>query len=65
MRTLDPTSPAATPLACCEHCGIAAGSTGGPELRCTCGSLLARMVAGGIELKCRRCKRAVIVPLER
>jgi phage FluMu protein Com len=32
--------------------------------RCLCGSMLARLVPGGIELKCRRCKRQVIVPLE-
>lgn len=31
--------------------------------RCSCGSLLARLVAEGIELKCRRCKRTLIVPL--
>jgi hypothetical protein len=33
-------------------------------LRCACGSLLARYVAGGIELKCKRCKRTVIVAVE-
>jgi hypothetical protein len=33
------------------------------ECRCLCGSLLARVVAGGVELKCRRCKRTVVVPL--
>jgi len=32
-------------------------------LRCVCGCLLARHVPGGIELKCRRCKRTIIVPL--
>ena len=32
-------------------------------LRCCCGSLLARLVPNGVELKCRRCKRQVIVPL--
>jgi hypothetical protein len=32
-------------------------------LRCACGSLIARQVAGGIELKCRRCKRTIVVPL--
>jgi phage FluMu protein Com len=31
--------------------------------RCLCGNLLARLVAEGVELKCRRCKRQVIVPL--
>ena len=34
------------------------------SLRCCCGSLLARVVEEGVELKCRRCKRHVIVPLE-
>ena len=34
------------------------------SLRCCCGSLLARLVAQGVELKCRRCKRQVIVPLD-
>jgi phage FluMu protein Com len=29
-----------------------------------CGSLLARVVAGGVELKCRRCKRTLLVPFE-
>ena len=34
------------------------------EMRCGCGNLLARLVPGGVELKCRRCKRTVVVPLE-
>jgi phage FluMu protein Com len=29
-----------------------------------CGSLLARVVEGGVELKCRRCKRTLLVPFE-
>jgi len=33
----------------------------GDECRCHCGSLLARVVQGGVELKCRRCKRTFIV----
>lgn len=32
------------------------------ESRCVCGSLLARITAAGVELKCRRCKRIVVVP---
>jgi hypothetical protein len=32
-------------------------------LRCCCGSLLARLVPAGVELKCRRCKRQIIIPL--
>ena len=35
------------------------------ELRCHCGSLMARVTPRGIELKCRRCKRVVIVAAER
>jgi hypothetical protein len=34
------------------------------SLRCGCGSLLARVVPDGVELKCRRCKRQVIVPFD-
>lgn len=33
------------------------------DLRCGCGSLLARRVASGVELKCRRCKRTLVLPL--
>lgn len=32
--------------------------------RCSCGSLLARRTARGIEIKCRRCKRIMILPLD-
>jgi hypothetical protein len=38
---------------------------GTKPFRCLCGSMLARLVPGGVELKCRRCKRQVVVPLER
>ncbi|HYP97601.1 MAG TPA: hypothetical protein VER96_02935 [Polyangiaceae bacterium] len=31
-------------------------------LRCMCGALLARWVAAGLELKCRRCKRTTLIP---
>jgi hypothetical protein len=40
-----------------------AGPAGCADLRCGCGNLLARRVAGGVELKCRRCKRTVVLPL--
>ncbi|MBI5526582.1 MAG: hypothetical protein HY897_09620 [Deltaproteobacteria bacterium] len=36
----------------------------GADLRCACGSMLARVVEGGVELKCRRCKRTWLIPLE-
>jgi hypothetical protein len=32
-------------------------------LRCHCGSLLARLVPQGVEIKCRRCKRRVVIRL--
>lgn len=31
-------------------------------LRCGCGALLARWVAAGLELKCRRCKSLTLIP---
>ena len=36
----------------------------GDDCRCLCGSLVARLVEGGVELKCRRCKRTLRVSLE-
>lgn len=39
------------------------GSVDPTDHRCLCGSLLARRVADGVELKCRRCKRTHIIPL--
>ncbi|MBW2270936.1 MAG: hypothetical protein JRH16_20455 [Deltaproteobacteria bacterium] len=33
------------------------------DCRCLCGSLLARVVDGQVELKCRRCKRTLRVPI--
>ncbi|XXX82235.1 hypothetical protein WMF30_26095 [Sorangium sp. So ce134] len=44
----------------CDRCGVA-GHAGSDAVRCGCGSMLARHVAGGIELKCRRCKRVVVI----
>ncbi len=38
---------------------------GDGELRCGCGSLLARVVEDAVELKCRRCKRTWTIPLQR
>ena len=37
----------------------------GDELRCGCGSLLARIVGPAVELKCRRCKRVWSIPIEK
>ena len=38
-------------------------ATDGADCRCVCGSLVARLVDGGVELKCRRCKRIHVVAL--
>ncbi len=35
----------------------------GDALRCHCGSLVARLVPNGVEIKCRRCKRRIVIPL--
>lgn len=32
------------------------------ETRCECGQLIAKMRGQGIELKCKRCKRIVLIP---
>ena len=34
------------------------------DVRCQCGSLLARRIGSNVELKCRRCKRTFLIPLE-
>lgn len=33
------------------------------EIRCLCRNLVAKSVPGGIEIKCRRCKRFMTLPL--
>jgi len=35
----------------------------GDDCRCLCGNLLARVVGDRVELKCRRCKRTLLIPL--
>lgn len=36
----------------------------GSDVRCCCGSLLARLVVEGVEIKCRRCKHTQVLPLD-
>ncbi len=48
-----PGAPRTNSLPCCEA-----------DLRCGCGSLLAKLVDGTVELKCRRCKETWRIPLE-
>ncbi|MCS6294154.1 MAG: hypothetical protein H8J66_13875 [Nitrospira sp.] len=40
----------------------ASHTTQGQETRCECGQLIAKVCGQGIELKCKRCKRIVIIP---
>jgi phage FluMu protein Com len=32
------------------------------ETRCECGQLIAKVCGQGLELKCKRCKRIVMIP---
>lgn len=48
---------------CCDP-GGGAPALDAEEMRCSCGSLLARVVRGFVELKCRRCKRTFLVPID-
>ena len=32
------------------------------DARCECGQLIARLRNEGVELKCKRCKRIVVIP---
>ena len=43
------------------NASAAAAAPAHQDCRCTCGSLLARLVPDGVELKCRRCKRTVLL----
>jgi len=46
-----------------QHQTILKGSNSGPsEARCECGQLVAKLKVGGVELKCKRCKRLVSIP---
>jgi hypothetical protein len=44
--TMSPTTPSA-------DCG---------ETRCECGQLIAKVQGQGLELKCKRCKRIIVIP---
>ncbi|WP_242346608.1 hypothetical protein [Anaeromyxobacter terrae] len=43
---------------------VPAPPEGCDDVRCGCGSLLARVVEGAVELKCRRCKRVWRLPVQ-
>lgn len=40
-------------------------SSPAPDHRCDCGAVLCRLTERGVEIKCRRCKRVVVVPVEK
>lgn len=42
-----------TPMSHSADCG---------ETRCECGQLIAKVRGQGLELKCKRCKRIVVIP---
>lgn len=46
-----------------RHTHTNSGEEPWTDARCCCGSLLARLVPGGVELKCRRCHRLMLVPV--
>jgi hypothetical protein len=48
-----------------EDAGDQGAQLPGADCRCLCGNLLARVVGDRVELKCRRCKRTLLVPLAR
>jgi hypothetical protein len=33
------------------------------DIRCGCGALVARLLRGGVELKCRRCRRRLVLTI--
>lgn len=43
----------------------AAGVSTSEEVRCHCGQLMARLVDEGIELKCKRCRRLMVIPFSK
>lgn len=43
----------------------AAGVGTSEEVRCHCGQLMARLVDEGIELKCKRCRRLMVIPFSK
>jgi phage FluMu protein Com len=43
------------------HAALAPPSPAG-ETRCECGQLIAKVRGEGLELKCKRCKRIIVIP---
>lgn len=34
------------------------------DVRCTCGQLIARWTHTGVEIKCKRCRRLIVIPFK-
>jgi phage FluMu protein Com len=47
----------------CLNCGEPAEYAVPTDLRCECGFLLSKLSVDSIEIKCRRCKRIVFIPI--
>ncbi len=41
---------------------LSSRSTDCSETRCECGQLIAKVRGQGLELKCKRCKRIIVIP---
>jgi len=50
-------------MVCCPRCGEDANHSVPTELRCECGFLLSKLSEDSVEIKCRRCKRLVEIPI--
>jgi len=47
----------------CPHCGEPQEYSAALDLRCECGFLLCKLTEDALEIKCRRCKRLVYIPV--
>ena len=47
-----------------HSCAVNEFSAPPHEARCECGQLIAKLRKDGVELKCKRCKRIVLIPFE-
>jgi len=51
-------------LAHCPQCGESINPDVPVDLRCECGFLLCKLTWNSIEVKCRRCRRLVEIPID-
>jgi len=57
-------SPLIPELMHCPHCNESANHPVPTDVRCECGFLLCKLTEEALEVKCRRCKRVVQLPLD-